>query len=258
MMKYELLNLFQNYLKNLFAKETVKTYTNRLDIILNGQSRTDILKSLNFDKILDNLANIKYKNHFSQSKNAFLHFCAFQNINLSEEVKQRMALLEDNTKKKHRRLKAVDFKQAEQRIKRIRNENLKLNFQTLTAIGIRVSELAGIIKEDCTITDNEINFAFVAKGGKKRVVILAKDKDPQLFERLKQLIEQTAPMSKVFLSANYLQKNAVKYNFTCHDLRRAFAKRTYKATKSKKAVKVALGHTSIKTTNIYLRSKVKI
>jgi len=259
MFKYELLNLYQDYLKAFYSKETVRNYINRLDIILDRQNRLDILKSLDFNKILDNLAKIKYKNHFSQSKNAFLHFCTFQNIQLNEEVKEKIKLLELETKKKKRSLKTLDFNKTEQTIKRIKNQKLKQNYQTLILLGVRVSELAGIAKKDCIVSDNEINFSYSAKGGKERSVTFYKDKEPKLFANLKKEIEAIKdPTAKIFLSANYLQKNAVKYDFTCHDLRRAFAKREYKATKSKRVVKEKLGHTNMKTTNIYLRSKVKI
>ena len=62
----------------------------------------------------------------------------------------------------------------------------------------------------------------------------------------------------MFYSAIYLQKEAQRLGITCHNLRRAYAKLEYKKTKSRENVRKKLRHTNIKTTNIYLRSKIKV
>jgi len=67
---------------------------------------------------------------------------------------------------------------------------------------------------------------------------------------------KTSP--KLFYSANYLQTKAIKYGFECHDLRRAYAKKEYLKTKDKGHVMEKLRHTSLKSTNIYLRSRIDI
>lgn len=258
MMKYDLLNTYKNYLLTLYRPDTADTYYKKLCTLFDGQNFLDTANNLNIDKILDKLGTIKQRNRFSQSKNAFLHFCTFQNIILSSDTLEIIEQLENGTRKKHRKLKPIEFVQVDNKIKRIRNKKLKLSYQTIIATGLRVSELSGINPEDCTITDDTITFSFVGKGGNNEVVTVQKIAYSKLYQSLKKLICGTPKDKKVFYSANYLQRQAKELGFTCHDLRRACAKLEYKKSRSKKHVKEKLRHASIKTTKIYLRSKIKI
>jgi integrase len=128
----------------------------------------------------------------------------------------------------------------------------------IAATGLRVSELAGVAAEDCKITDEAVVFSFVGKGGKAAKVTVNADDSPQLHERLKVLIEGTPTGKKVFYSAMYLQTNAKKLGFGCHDLRRAYAKLEYQKCRNKAAVSEKLRHSNKRTTNIYLKSKVEV
>ena len=87
---------------------------------------------------------------------------------------------------------------------------------------------------------------------------IARQDDTQFFDRLLELLHKTRPTQKVFYSAIYLQMRAKEYGFKCHDLRRVYAKREYSKTGSKKHVMEKLRHSSVKSTNIYLRSRIKI
>jgi len=258
MMKYDLLNAYKNYLLALYRPDTAQTYYKKLCTLFDGQSLTDTMSNLDIDKILGNLSAIKHKNRFSQFKNAFLHFCTFQNITLSANSLEIIKQLEACTRKKHRKLNSVDFAQVDKRIKHIRNKKLKLSYQAIIVTGLRVSELASISSNDCTITDDTITFAFVGKGGTSEVVMIQECAYSKLYHDLVDFIEGTKEDKKVFYSANYLQKQAKKLGFSCHDLRRACAKLEYKKCRSKKQVMEKLRHASIKTTKIYLKSKVKI
>jgi len=257
-MKYDLLSAYKNYLLVLYRPDTANTYYKKLCTLFEGQSLTDTANNLDIDKILDNLGTIKHKNRFSQSKNAFLHFCVFQNITLSADILEIIEQLERTTRKKHRKLKPIEFVQVDKKIKRIRNKKLKLSYQTIIATGLRVSELSGINPENCTVTNNTITFSFVGKGGKNEVVEVQAAAYSKLYQSLKELIDGTSKDKKIFYSANYLQRQAKELGFTCHDLRRACAKLEYKKSRSKKQVKEKLRHANIKTTKIYLKSKVKI
>jgi len=257
-MKYEMLNLYHNYLLEKFSKTTARMYAHRLDILLTGQSLINPLANFDIEKVIENLAKIKHKNHFSQSKNSLLYFCKFQNISVSKEAMNKITSLEEKTKKKYRQLKPACFKTIENKINHLKNDKLRLSYQTMTKTGLRVSELASINLLDCDISECEIVLSFTAKGGGKEVVSIVKSDDTKFFEKLLNLIKATKSDEKIFYCVGYLQKKAKEYGFTSHDLRRGFAKKEYKITKSKNLVMEKLRHKSIKTTNIYLRSKVTI
>ena len=131
-------------------------------------------------------------------------------------------------------------------------------YQTLSETGLRVSELSQIKKKEVKVDDNIIQFSFTGKGGYKETTTLSREDNPKLFQELKNMIQDTKPGQKVFYSANYLQSKAKELGFQCHDLRRAFSKLEYKKTKSKTEVQEKLRHKDAKTTDIYLKSKIKV
>lgn len=257
-MKYDLLFAYRKYLESKYSKDTAKMYFNRLDSLMNGQNLLFDTEKIDIEKILSNIAQIKYKNHFSQSKNAFLHFCEFQNISLSKEQLEQIESLQDGTRKKYRHLIARDYNAIETAISKIKNEKLKLSYQTLLATGLRVSELSQIKSLDCSVSSKEIILSFIAKGGNKENVIIIHEERSRLYNDLRNIIDKTEQTRRVFCSANYLQTKAKELDFTCHDLRRAYAKLEYKETKSKAEVMKKLRHKNLRTTNIYLRSKIKV
>jgi len=259
-MKYDTLGAYREYLTTArrLRPDTVRTYYNRLDRLLEGQSLIHTVEKLDIAKIIENLSKITYKNHFSQSKNALLHFLAFLNISISDEHLKQIENLEKNTRKKYRKLKKADFKEIDKKIKYLKNKKLKLSYQVMIETGLRVFEVAQITPNDCTVSKDEIQFSFIGKGGERQETTFFKKDNPQLFKQLKEKIETMKKTDKMFYSAIYLQKEAKRLGITCHNLRRAYAKLEYKKTKSKEVVRKKLRHTNIKTTNIYLRSKIKV
>jgi len=257
-MLHDELREYKGYLMGRYSRETAATYYKRLAVLFEGQPVANTAARLDPEKVLEKLGAIKHKNHFSQSKNSFLHFCEFQGIKLSDSILAGIKELEGKAKKKHRKLKAVDFAEVENKIKRLRNMKLKLSYQTIIATGLHVSELAGLSPKDCAVSGNSITFSFIGKGGKNGTAAISANDSPLLHERLKSLIENTPVEKKVFYSAVYLQKKATELGFTCHDLRRAFAKLEYKKCRNKAEVSEKLNHSSVRTTNIYFRSKVKV
>ena len=241
-----------------FSPQTVQVYTERLSSLLDGQSIIKTLENLDIDKMISNLQNVKYKNEFSQYKNALYYFVNFQKITLTKEQQKRIDDLENNTKKKYRKMDSANLKKIENTIKHLKNKKLKYSYQTLLHTGLRVSELAQIAPKDCTLTEQEFTFCFTGKGGKQEQTTFKRVDNEKLFENLKEMIKKTSPDRKLFYSANYLQLKAKNYGFQCHDLRRAYAKVEYKKTRSKEQVKEKLRHTNIKTTERYLKSQVNI
>lgn len=258
MMLYNLLTTYRSHLEACYSPVTARTYYNRLCLLLANQSLTETALRLDMKLVLEKLATIKYKNHFSQSKNAFIHFCEFQHITIPKNVTEQILILESKCHRKYREQRSVCYKEILNKINHIKNEKLKLSFLTMCATGLRVSELAQISPSDCVITSDGINFSFIGKGGSKESVILTKEENAKLYERLKLLIKKTNQNKKVFYSAIYLQNKAKSLNFQCHDLRRAYAKIEYKKTKSQRKVMEKMRHSQLKNTYIYLRSNIDI
>lgn len=257
-MIYEVLNEYRAYLNETLSAETARTYTDRLGALLEGQSIINTMENFDMNLVLENLSKVKYKNYFSQSKNALLYFIKFQKLSLSGEQLQKIKNLENSTHKKYRKLKSQDYKVIKRKIEHLKNQKLKLSFQVLMTTGLRVSELSQIKKSDCVLTNDNIQFSFIGKGGKFQTVSLAKDENIKLYNTLKNMIETTKANENLFYSSNYLQIKAKELNFTCHDLRRICSKLEYKKTKSKEAVKEKLRHSNMKTTELYLNSKIKL
>ncbi len=258
MMLYNLLQEYRACLLKSHTDATAETYYKRLCTLFEGQSLTDTVNRLDIQKVLDKLGLIKNKNYFSQAKNAFLHFCEFQDIKLSDDTLKHIEKLEKSTCKKYRKFEEVEYAKIDSKIKHIQNKKLKMSFQIMSATGLRVSELAGIAPKDTAITDDAVTFRFIAKGGERDEVTLLKSEYPKLFESIKEDTANTQTDKKLFYSAVYLQNRAKNLGFKCHDLRRAYAKLEYRRCKSKDEVMKKLRHSSIKNTNIYLRSRIKI
>jgi len=280
------IDLYKEYLSSKFTTETTRTYMAHIKPLLAGQNLNFRADKLDIDKVIAILTEVKYKNNFAKYKNAFLHFCEFLDVTLNDDYLNQIKELEKGTKKKYRKSRNIDFESIDKKIKGLRNQKLKLSYQTMLATGLRVAELAQITKDDCLIaddgsliTDDEICLSFIAKGGMPSTVTILKSEHPKLFGHLKALIKSSK--HKIFYSAIYLQINAKELGFTCHDLRRIYAKLEYQKAKAKRAkrpikdkgakevvetgaisakevVRDKLRHSSIKNTNIYLKSKVKV
>lgn len=254
----DVLNEYRAFLIKTLRAETARTYANRLATLLKEQNIINTCETIDVNTMIEHLSKIKYKNHFSQSKNALLYFLKFQDIKLDKRQKERIIQLENATKKKYRKLKQQDYKTIKRKIEHLKNKKLKMCFQVLIETGLRVSELSQITPADCIISIDTINLSFLGKGGKKERVTISKKDNPKLYDTIKTVIEYEKSNKKIFYSYNYLQLKAKELGFTCHDLRRLCSKLTYKNTNSKEAVKEKLRHSNIKTTEIYLNSKIKL
>ena len=255
-MLYDVLASYREYLKTKYTHETARIYLARLEPLLEGQSLNLNADNLDVQKVMEKLAGIKYKNYFSQAKNAFLGYCEFLGVALADETMNQIEAIEEKCKEKYRRLEAIEFVMVDKKIKAIRNKKLKASYQTMLVTGLRVSELAQIAKSDSQFSEDEIIFFFIGKGGKPETVKIVRAEQPKLFNALKEITATLEPAQKVFYSAGYLQSHAKTLGFKCHDLRRICAVLEYKKLKSKNEVKKKLRHSSINNTNRYLRSKV--
>ena len=265
-MKYTILKEYKKYLRlSDLAKTTVDTYYNKMNQLLDGQNYITSGDDVDMVKVLDQLSAIKYKNYFSQSKNALFYFLSCFGLALTDEEVTLIDGLEEKTKKKYRKLKETNYKRINATIQRLKNKKLKLCFLVILETGLRVSELSQIKANDCFIfnerneKNEKIQFNFIGKGGKAEIAYIDKEITPKLYQELESLIKNNDdPEKKLFYSMNYLQGKATKYGFTCHELRRISSKLEYQRTKSRQQVKEKLRHVKLKTTNRYLNSRIKM
>lgn len=255
---YDVLDKYGAYLSDIYTSDTTRAYRARVGVLLEGQYLINKVQDIDLEKVITKLSKIKYKNHFSQYKNALLHLYEFEGVAFPPEYLDKIKELESKTKKKYRKMKVVDFKKVSSIINHMRNKKLKLSYQTMIHTGLRVFELSQIKPKDCLLSPEDITLSFVGKGGNPEQVKLYKSDNKKVFEDLTILIQNTKGNKNVFYSSNYLQQKAKEKGFKCHDLRRAFAKQEYKKTGSKKEVQEKLRHTSIKNTNKYINSKIKL
>ena len=251
---------YRSFLETSLSVSTARTYAGAVATLLRDQNITSV-NNINIEKVIEyfeSFGNIKYKNQYSKYKNAFLKFCDFMNIELDKDSLNKIYAMTDDKKKKRRNLKKIDFKKVNNRINLIRDNKLKLSFVTMLNTGLRVSELSQVKKSDCKFESDSLKMNFIGKGGDQEFVIIYQEKDKTFFDRISVLLNETSEDEKVFYSTGYLQKEANKREFGCHDLRRAFAKISYKECKSMIEVKKLLRHKEIKNTKIYLKSKVKL
>lgn len=256
-MKYNMLGGYDKYLIERYSKDTARTYRTRLNFLLEEQFLIDTYTDIDFEKVINQFAKIKHKNYFSQCKNALFHFAEFKSIKINDDYIKKISELEKSTHKKYRKRKEINYQEILKSINNQKNQKLKLSFLTMLNTGLRVSELAQITPQLSKISNKEIIFNFIGKGGEKETVTLLKASNKTLFEKLVNYIEKVDANKKLFYSAIYLQKKAKELKFECHHLRRIYAQTEYKKVHDKDIVRKKLRHTSVKTTNIYLRCKIR-
>jgi len=240
------------------TNSTVLTYYKAVCFLLQDQYLLDC-KQMDINAILDKLRATKHKGEYSKYKNAFLKLCAFLDIKLSIDIQSELDNMISEKKKKHRKLKTVKLPYIQKQIRGIRDKKLRLSFDTMLNTGLRVSELSQIKKEDCFFFDDDrMELTFIAKGGKQEKVFVQREKDKNFFNALSSFIDTCKDDEKIFYSSSYLQARAKEKGFSCHDLRRAFAKVTYRDCKDINTVQRLLRHSNIKNTKLYLKSKVKL
>ena len=136
----------------------------------------------------------------------------------------------------------------------------RLIVRTIYATGVRVSELSGIRVEDIDFGAQTIRIR--GKGGKIRTVFIDGDtlgeirsligdrREGPLFPG--QVGKPISPRTIQFIFRQYAPPG-----ITPHKLRHSYASELYSRSKNLKVVQENLGHSSIKTTEIYLHTDVE-
>lgn len=139
----------------------------------------------------------------------------------------------------------------------IEDDRDRLIVRTIYASGVRVSELCGINIEDIDFEDEMIKVR--GKGGKIRIVFV----DHETLEEISHFIGNRI-MGPLFLgqqghhisprSVQHIFKKYAPQGITPHKIRHSYASELYRRSKNLRVVQENLGHTSIKTTEIYLHT----
>jgi len=135
----------------------------------------------------------------------------------------------------------------------------KLIVRTIYATGVRVSELCNINIEDIDFDEHTIRIH--GKGDKIRTVFID---DDTLDELTKFIGHRIAGPLFVGQQGKHISSRAIQHIFkhyapqgiTPHKIRHSYASELYKRSKNLRVVQENLGHTSIKTTEIYLHTDI--
>jgi site-specific recombinase XerD len=158
---------------------------------------------------------------------------------------------------KEQELRYLKHSQVLRLIDSIPDERDKLIVRTIYATGVRVSELSNINIEDIDFEEQTIRVK--GKGGKIRTVFIdpetLREMDPFIGKRIEgplfvgQLGHHISPRA-----VQQIFKKYAPPGITPHKIRHSYASELYRRSKNLRVVQENLGHSSIKTTEIYLHT----
>ena len=161
---------------------------------------------------------------------------------------------------KQQEVKYLKHNQVVRLIDSIADERDKLIVRTIYATGVRVSELCGINIEDIDFEEHTIRIK--GKGDKIRIVFV----DDDTLESMKNFIGNTKIAGPLFggQQGKHISPRAIQHIFrhyapagiTPHKIRHSYASELYRRSKNLRVLQENLGHTSIKTTEIYLHTDI--
>jgi len=163
----------------------------------------------------------------------------------------------ERPKVKGQELRYLKHSQVLRLIDSISNDRDRLIVRTIYATGVRVSELCSIRIDDIDFDEQTIRIC--GKGGKIRTVFI----DPDTLDELGKFIgmrysgpvflgQQEHPLTP--RTVQLIFKRHAPSGITPHKIRHSYASELYRRSKNLKVVQENLGHTSIKTTEVYLHT----
>lgn len=166
----------------------------------------------------------------------------------------------DRPRLKGQELRYLKHSQVLDLIASVPDERDRLIIRTIYATGLRVSELCGLTIENIDFHEGMIRVQ--GKGGKIRTVFV----DEATLEQIRTFI-RTRDRGWVFAGnlGHALSPRTVQHVFkqhappgiTPHKIRHSYASELYRRSKNLRVVQENLGHTSIKTTEIYLHTDLE-
>ncbi len=166
----------------------------------------------------------------------------------------------ERPKIKDQELRYLKHSQVLRLIDSVEDQRDRLIVRVIYATGVRVSELCEMNIEDIDFEDGTIRVR--GKGGKIRIVFV----DPDTLGEMDAFIEKRieGPLF-VGQQGHHISPRAVQHIFrkyapdgiTPHKIRHSYASELYRRSKNLRVVQENLGHTSIKTTEIYLHTDLE-
>jgi integrase/recombinase XerC/integrase/recombinase XerD len=160
---------------------------------------------------------------------------------------------------KQQEVKYLKHSQVLRLIDSISDERDKLIVRTIYATGVRVSELCGIDIEDIDFEEHTIRIK--GKGDKIRIVFV----DSETLDAIRKFLGNTI-IGPLFegQQGKHISPRAIQHIFrhyapvgiTPHKIRHSYASELYRRSKNLRVLQENLGHTSIKTTEIYLHTDI--
>jgi integrase/recombinase XerC/integrase/recombinase XerD len=165
----------------------------------------------------------------------------------------------DRPRIKQQEVKYLKHNQVLRLLDSIDNLRDKLIVRTIYATGVRVSELCNMNIEDIDFDEHTIRIR--GKGDKIRTVFVDDDTLTDILKLIGNRI-----VGPVFVgqqgknissrAVQHIFKNYAPSGITPHKIRHSYASELYKRSKNLRVVQENLGHTSIKTTEIYLHTDI--
>lgn len=165
----------------------------------------------------------------------------------------------DRPRIKQQEVKYLKHNQVLRLIDSIEDLRDKLIVRTIYATGVRVSELCNMNIEDIDFDEHTIRIK--GKGDKIRIVFVDED---TLADILRFIGNRIVGPLFVGQQGKHISSRAIQHIFkhyapsgiTPHKIRHSYASELYKRSKNLRVVQENLGHTSIKTTEIYLHTDI--
>ena len=250
----------QNYERDLqqirFSKETIKNYVSQIRLFLDYFKQKDSPKHISAEEIKNYLLTANEVNSQNAMHSAIKKFYCLT-------VKQNRKFDYIPYAKKEQKIPLViDVNYLVEMIEKIENKKHKAIIALTSSVGLRVSEVLNLKLEHINSKEMQITIK-AAKGKKDRIVPLT----PKVREILRLYYVQYRPEVYLFNGQNSLQYSSRSCNeivkkyigpqYHMHTLRHSAATGLWEKGTELKHIKDLLGHSSIKTTEIYTHTSSK-
>ncbi|MHC1627154.1 MAG: site-specific tyrosine recombinase/integron integrase [Methanoculleaceae archaeon] len=166
----------------------------------------------------------------------------------------------DRPRLKDRELRYLKHNQVIDLIESVPDERDRLVIRTIYATGVRVSELCSIQVQDIDFSDHTIRIR--GKGGKFRTVFIDDETLAAIRRYLRDRKEgplfpgqQGRPISP--RTVQHIFSRYAPPGITPHTIRHSYASELYRRSKNLRVVQENLGHSSIRTTEVYLHTDLE-